>query len=109
VPQARPGTHRKAELQGLAYHRLVARRLDEQLVDDASRRLRRWREEGRIHPRWADEWERILALPLPRIARAIGADSERGVELRQSSPFAGALTQQERRRVLRAVEERASA
>jgi excisionase family DNA binding protein len=109
LPRRRSRSHRTAELHALAYHRLVAERLDERLVEEAARRLRRWREDGRIHARWADEWERILALPLPRIAKAISADTKRARELRQTSPFAGALTEQERRRLHRAVEERASA
>jgi excisionase family DNA binding protein len=105
--RTKPRRHRTAELQALAYHRLVARRLDQPLVDEAKRRLKRWREQGRIHPRWADEWERILAMPLPRIAKTIRADSQRARELRQSSPFAGVLTEQERRRLVETVEERA--
>lgn len=109
LPRRRGRGHRVAELHALAYHRLVAERLDENLVDEARRRLRRWRQDGRIHPRWAEEWERILAMPLPRIAKAISADTKHARELRQSSPFAGALTEQERRRLLRAVEERAYA
>jgi len=48
----------------------------------------------------------VLALPLPRIAKTISADTKRARELRQTSPFAGVLTEQERRRLLRAVEER---
>lgn len=104
--RARSGTHRSAELQALAYHRAVAHRLDEPLVRDALRRLRRWREAGRIDRRWAEEWERLLAMPIPRIAKAIASDTERARELRQSSPFAGALTEQERRRLVRAVEQR---
>lgn len=100
--------HRAAELRALAYHRLVARRLDERIADDARRRLQRWREDGRIDPRWAAEWERILALPLPQIATLISADSARAAALRQSSPFAGALTEQDRRR-LHALTERALA
>src|SRR5437867_6499758 len=109
LPRRRPRGHRTAELHALAYHRLVAERLDERLVEEAARRLRRWREANRIDPRWADEWERILAMPVPRIAKAISADTKRARELRQSSPFAGALTEHERRRLHRAVEERASA
>ena len=109
LPRRRHRTHRIPELHALAYHRLVAERLDEQLVDETRNRLRRWREEGRIHPHWADEWDRVLAMPLPRIAKAISADTKRARELRQSSPFAGVLTQQERHRLLRAVEERALA
>jgi len=101
--------HRPAELRSLAYHRVVARRLDEGIVNDARKRLRRWREDGRIDPRWADEWERILAMPPPSIAKLMSSDSERARALRQSSPFAGVLTEQERRRLLEAIEERTSA
>ena len=39
----------------------------------------------------------------PEIVKAISADSEYARTLRQSSPFAGALTEHERRRVLDAV------
>jgi excisionase family DNA binding protein len=92
-------THRSAEIQALAYHRVVAQRLDEQLVGDASKRLDRWRREGKIREQWADEWQRVLEMPLPRIAKLISSDTERARELRQSSPFAGALTEQERRRL----------
>ena len=102
----RKRTHRVPELQSLAYHRLVAERLDDGVVDAARERLRRWRGEDRIHPRWADAWERILAFPLPRLRAAIGADSVRARELRQSSPFAGIITEQERQRLRRAVEDR---
>jgi excisionase family DNA binding protein len=106
LPRRRRRGHRTAELQALAYHRLVAERLHERLVEDARRRLRRWRAEGRIDPRSGDEWERILASPPSRIARTIRADSPRARRLRQTSPFAGALTEQERRALTRAVEER---
>jgi excisionase family DNA binding protein len=108
LPRRRPRRHRTAELHALAYHRLIAERLDDHIVDDARRRLGRWRQEGRIHARWADEWERTLAMPLPEIAKTISADSARAAELRQTSPFAGVLTEQERRRLVRAVEDRAS-
>ena len=108
LPRLGRRTHRTAELQTLAYHRLIAERLDERLVDDARRRLRRWRDDGRIHPRWFEEWDRILAMSLPEIVKAISADTKRARELRQTSPFAGVLTEQERRRLVKAVEERAS-
>jgi hypothetical protein len=100
--------HRTAELQSLAYHRLVAERLDDKIAGDARQRLRRWRSDGRIDPRWAEEWDRILSMPLPRIAKAISSDSPKARELRQSSPFAGVLTPQERQRLVRAVEDRAA-
>jgi hypothetical protein len=109
IPRRSRRTHRTAELQALAYHRLIAERLDDEIADEARARLSRWRREGRIHPRWSDEWERILALPLPEIRKAISADTKRASELRQTSPFAGMLTEQERQRLVKAVEDRASA
>jgi hypothetical protein len=95
--------HRGAELRSLAYHRAVAQRLDERMVHDARRRLGRWRREGRIDPRYAEQWEAVLDSSLPRIARLIGSDSERARALRQNSPFAGTLGEHERRRVLETV------
>ena len=95
--------HRQSEIIALAYHRLVASRLDRLLVLDARRRLSRWAEQGRIAKRWSDEWERVLRLPHGEMRRAIAVDDERGRDLRQSSPFAGALSEPERRRVLELV------
>ena len=109
LPRRKPRGHRTAELQALAYHRLVAERLDEQLVEQARRRLQRWRTNRRVDPRWVDEWERVLAMPLARIKKAIGANTTKARELRQTSPFAGVLSEHERRRLAKAVEDRALA
>lgn len=108
LPRRSGRGHRTAELQSLAYHRLVAEQLDEDVIDEARRRLDRWRRNGRIDSRWAQAWERILAMPLEQAAKAISADTPRARELRQTSPFAGVLTPQERKRLVRAVEERAA-
>jgi hypothetical protein len=96
----RPHGHRGPELRSLAYHRAVAQRLDPQIVGDARDRLRRWRSEGKLHPRYAEQWERLLSRPLPHIARLIGSDTQRTRDLRQNSPFAGTLSEPERQRVL---------
>jgi excisionase family DNA binding protein len=109
LPRRGRRSHREAELQSLAYHRLLAERLDDQIVGEAQRRLKRWILGGRIDPRWADDWERILAKPAPEIAKIISRDRPRERELRQTSPFAGVLTEQERRLLVQAVEERALA
>jgi excisionase family DNA binding protein len=109
IPRRSRRSHRTAELQALAYHRLIAERLDDEVVEEARARLRRWHREGHIDPRWFDQWEHVLALPLPQIKKAIGADTKRARELRQTSPFAGMLTEQERQRLVKAVEDRASA
>jgi hypothetical protein len=109
LPRSRPRGHRTAELHALAYHRVVAERLSEELLSEARRRLIRWEQSRRIDPRWGAEWARILALPSEQVAKAISADTPRARELRQTSPFAGALSEQERRRLVELVEERASA
>ncbi len=106
LPQRRSRDHRFAELNSLAYHRAVAERLDDRILDEARRRLSRWKREGSIHPHWAEEWERILGQPADKVAKTIAADTPRARELRQTSPFTGVLTEQERRRLRRALKER---
>jgi hypothetical protein len=103
-PDAKPDGHRQADLRALAYHRAIAKRLSPAMIDAARQRLDRWRKDGRVHPRWADEWEQVLSQPLDQIARVIGEDSHSAADLRQSSPFAGTLSDHERRQILRAVD-----
>lgn len=101
--RARPDAHRVAELRGLAYHRALAPRLRRPMIDEAQRKLRRWREEGKVDPRYAEAWEEIFASPLAEIRRAITADDERGRDLRQNSPLAGLLSEPERRKIFETV------
>ncbi len=96
--------HRSAELRSLAYHRAVAQRLDRRITEDALGRLRQWRSEGKIDHRYAEQWEEILSRPLPQIAKLIARDSQRWRDLRQSSPLAGTLNEQERRRILEMID-----
>jgi hypothetical protein len=95
--------HRAAELRALAIHRAVALQLDHRVVRDAKRRLRRWEERGQIDPRWAERWATILDQPLADIRETITADDAAAADLRQSSPFAGTLSEPERRRVVEIV------
>lgn len=52
--------------------------------------------------RWLDEWERLLNGPVDRVLDALTSRTPRARELRQNSPFAGVLTDSERKRVLAA-------
>ena len=97
------GGHDRARARSLAYHRAIARRLRKPMVEDARHALFRWREQGRIDPRYADEWERVLRRPVPEIRRTIVEQSQTGDDLRQSSPFAGMLSEPERQQILRAT------
>ncbi len=97
------GGYDRTHLRSLAYHHAVAGRLRKQTVADAKYVLYRWREQGRIDPVYADRWDRVLAMPLTGIRDAITAASTEADDMRQNSPFAGALTEPERRRILAEV------
>ena len=99
----RPQGHRIAERRGLAYHGVVAERLNEQMVEEARERIERLAADRHLHPRYAERWRRLLSRPLPDVAQAISADDEEGRDLRQNSPFAGVLNEQERRRIIEAI------
>jgi hypothetical protein len=101
-PDSRPRTepHRAAELRGLLYHRALAPRLRRPMIDAAQRKMRRWRQEGRLDPRHADAWEEVFAMPMAEIRKAISTDDERGRNLRQNSPLAGLISEPERRKIL---------
>ena len=71
-------------------------------LDLARRNLERLR---RAHPRgaaarWIAEWERLLDGPEERVLEVLTSRTPRARELRQNSPFAGVLTDEERRQVL---------
>lgn len=106
VPPQRRRRHEAAELHSLAFHRLVAERLDATMIAQARRRLDRWEADDRVDARWVAEWRRVLSLPLEQVKRRISARSTRANELRQTSPFAGSLNEQERVRLVGQVEER---
>lgn len=101
--RAAPRGHETAEQRGRAYHAVVAERLDERLVGDARARVERLAAEGHLHPRYAARWRALLDRPVVEIAAAIIADTQEGHDLRQNSPFAGVLNEQERRLILEAT------
>lgn len=96
--------HRTAELRSLAFHRLVAERLDTKLLHRAQVRVAGWLEaDGPVDHRWAEKWRDLLKHPIPEIKRCLIEDSEQMRDLRQSTPFAGAVSEMERQRILRKV------
>lgn len=97
------GPHDRARARSLAYHRAVARRLRKPMVEEARHVVFRWREQGRIDQRYADRWERLLDRPVPEIRRALVEESEEADDLRQNSPFAGLISEAERRRIVREI------
>jgi hypothetical protein len=98
-----PLAHETAARRSLAYHRAIAARLDERTIADAQDRLDRLSAERHIHPRYADRWREILALPVGELETAITAETQDADDLRQDSPFAGVLNEHERRRIIDTV------
>jgi chorismate mutase len=98
-----PEGHRTAERRSLAYHATVADRLDEAMVEEARDRVERLAADGHLHPHYAAPWRSLLAQPIAEIAAAIVADDQVGRDLRQNTPFAGVLNEQERRRIIETV------
>jgi hypothetical protein len=99
-PTHDPDPHRRAQRRSLAYHRIVARRLGRSTADEALYTVRKWRNQGRLQPAYADRWEALLQRPLAEIRDAITEDSPDADDLRQTSPFAGVLSEPERHRLI---------
>jgi hypothetical protein len=95
--------HDRARARSLAYHEAIAGRLRKPMVSEARHVLFRWLAEGRIDPRHARRWERLLARPIPVIRRKITAEGADADDMRQNSPFAGMLSEPERRRIVAEV------
>ena len=89
--------HRRLDERDLALHRAVADKIeaDPSLVQVARKNLASWLSKGVWSPYFV-EWERILAGPLALLLEILRSTDERAVNLRQSSPFAGILSDQER-------------
>lgn len=104
-PPATYSSHRLLEARSLAMHAVIARKIerDPKLLLIARGNIERWHaRRGEQSPAWLSEWQEILNRPWEYIAALITEPSENGARLRQSSPFAGILTHQERRRIYEA-------
>lgn len=51
---------------------------------------------------WVEQWARLLEGPLDTLSDMLTASSARALELRQNSPFAGVLSEEERQATLKA-------
>jgi len=97
--------HRVIEARSLAMHVMAAEKIgrDPSLLELPKRNLDRWKARwGDSSPAWLTEWQDILCKPWPTVAAVITELSENAARLRQSSPFAGVLSSEERRRIYEA-------
>lgn len=100
--------HRLAQERSVGYHRAIAERLRQQpeVLENARRRVQEWLAPGAGAPYYARKWAEILAGDVPSIAAFLVERSELADELRQSTPFAGALRPQERWKIWHETRER---
>ena len=93
--------HSRLDERSLAMHRLIARKVaaNPTLLDAARANVRRWQKTDGSPLSALSEWENILGGPTDQVVRFLAAPSERATRLRQSSPFAGILTETERRAI----------
>ena len=86
-------------------HAVIARKIDRDptLLEIPRRNLARWRKRwADAPPAWLEEWQALLERPWPQIGAQITEPSEQGARLRQSTPFAGVLSEAERERIYEA-------
>lgn len=97
---ARLQGHRTAELRSLAYHRRVAEKLsaDPGLLERASAKVDAALGPARsaLAPHYAHGWRRLLDGPKADLLAFLVSDGQEARDLRQASPFAGALSARER-------------
>lgn len=98
-------THRLREEQSLALHRRIAERLhqDPRLIDSAKARLDEWSRNGTLDHRYVSSWRAILEQPIDEICRVLVDPGEKARALRQTTPFAGVLSPDERRLIRSSV------
>jgi hypothetical protein len=101
--------HIRIEERSIALHRAVAERIRSNpgLVEKARENLQRYLEQaaqkGAVPPGSLFEWQDILKnRPLEEVLEFMISTSEKARRLRQSSPFGGILTPQERWKIYEA-------
>lgn len=102
-PRSAARSHEWLDERSRALHLLVADKLRKNpgLVSIALANITRWEQQSGPDRAWG-EWRDILTtLPISEIILLLGEKSANADRLRQSSPFAGALTEEERMAIFR--------
>jgi hypothetical protein len=90
--------HNRIDQRNLAFHRLIAQKIavDPSLILLAQKRLSK---DELAHYNATHEWTEILSWPLDSIIAFLNGNSEKLVQLCQSTPFLDAITEDERRAI----------
>jgi uncharacterized protein YigA (DUF484 family) len=92
-------THQEIDARSLALHQAVAEKLRRQpeFFMNAQATLNRWQTTVcKASQPYLQEWQQLFSCGLEASLAVATQDSERAAALRQSSPFCGILTPQER-------------
>jgi len=104
--------HQQIDARSIAFGRALARRIevDPSLVEAALRTIDKWKatSSDRVKPALA-KWEQLLRGPVEDVIRTLTSQDESCVELRQSNPFAGQLSMNERNAILQEFAHHATA
>ena len=92
---------RVAEERSIAYHREIASLLAHrpELLDTARDRVESWLRDGSVARPYAEAWRDLLCGTFEQLAATLIDPGERSRDLRQVSPFAGALDPRTRWRI----------
>lgn len=95
--------HTISDLRSKMLHIEVGRKLIRRpgLLDGARQRLQRMYQSVPYSKEYLDRWAELLAGPLEKVLRVLGAEDEDSKALRHVSPFAGVLSENERLKILR--------
>lgn len=94
--------HETLDRRALEMDRIIAERIltRPDLVDRVRKNLDRWESQHSRQLSCHAEWRAILDQPVSEIASFLKSDDQEACRLRQSSPFCGILTREERTRIL---------
>jgi len=98
--------HALSELRSIEYHRKIGEYIqaDPSILKIVKQRLHaslRGGDASRRH--WASAWLKLIDGPIDILLRALVDPGESAKELRQSTPFTGILTPEERREIFNAT------
>jgi len=98
--------HIRIDERSIALHEAIAEciRSNPKLIRIAKENLKRWKEQylvdGTEIPSWLLEWEKIVSHEsLEKILELLVSPNEKAGRLRQSSPFAGILSNKDRTKI----------
>lgn len=96
-------SHLLAEARSLAYHRAIASALDDAMLARARARVLAWEHRAPMSASYVAAWRAALEGPRDALLALLVDPSEHARAMRQTTPFAGALTPRERWRIFHEV------